>query len=59
MNPPFQPDLDRLAAAPSTAPLLLDDAEEPWGYECALPYLQVIGDVPESGSDACPRQVWR
>ncbi len=59
MNPPFQPDLDRLAAASSTAPPLPDDADEPWGYECALPYLQVIGDAPESGSDACPRQAWR
>lgn len=59
MTPPFQADPERHAASPSTAPTLLDDTDEPWGYECALPYLQVIGDPLESGTDACPRNTWR
>ena len=60
MNTPFQADLGRHAAAPLTTPTpSVDDADQPWGYECALPYLQVISDPLESGTDACPRNTWR
>lgn len=59
MTSPFQPDAPRIATPASTAPALLDDADEPWGYECALPYLQVMGDPPEPGTDASPRSAWR
>lgn len=59
MTSPFQPDALRHATPQSTAPTLLDDADEPWGYECALPYLQGTGDPLEPGTDAGPRSAWR
>ena len=64
MTAPLHSDPERHAAASSTSTSTspgpaLDDGDEPWGYECALPFLQVVGEPLESGTDACPRNPWR
>ncbi len=41
MTPPFRSDPARQAAAPPTSPPpFLDEADELWGCECSLAYLQ-------------------
>lgn len=56
MSPAFEADPQRQPSGQPTAlAALADGPDEPWGYECALPFLQAIDDSPEPGTHGWPR----
>ena len=56
MTMPFDTNPEReLASPPPAMAALADGHDEPWGYECALPFLQVMGDSLEPEPHEWPR----
>ena len=42
------------AHPPPAIAALADGHDEPWGYECALPFLQVMAESAELGTHGWP-----